>query len=68
MAGKLTGAGGGGCALVLLPPSGMSTPPTDVEAQIAVLTQLLIQKGFTSIEANIAEPGIRLEYFQTEPG
>jgi len=70
LAGKLTGAGGGGCALVLLPPSGMSTPngnQEDCEAQIAVLTQLLNQKGFTSIEANIAEPGIKLEsFFQTE--
>merc|ERR1712062_850816 len=64
LAGKLTGAGGGGCALVLLPPSGMSThnEREDNEAQIAVLKQLLNQKGFTSIETNLVENGIKLEY------
>ena len=71
LAGKLTGAGGGGCALVLLPPSGISTPNSsqeDCDAQIAVLKQLLNLKGFTSTETNISEPGIKLEYFQIEPG
>merc|ERR1711990_1323868 len=64
LAGKLTGAGGGGCAFVLLPPSGMTTmnDREDNEAQIAVLKQLLNQKGFTSIETNLAENGIKLEY------
>ena len=34
----------------------------DNEAQIAVLKQLLNQKGFTSIETNLVENGIKLEY------
>merc|ERR1711892_15534 len=64
LASKLTGAGGGGCAIVLLPPSGLSrqNEREDNDAQIAVLKQLLNQKGFTSIETNLAESGIRLEY------
>ena len=66
LASKLTGAGGGGCAIVLLPPSGLSrqSEREDNDAQIAVLKQLLNQKGFTSIETNLAESGIRLEYVQ----
>ena len=66
LASKLTGAGGGGCAIVLLPPSGLSrqNEREDNDAQIAVLKQLLNQKGFTSIETNLAESGIRLEYVQ----
>jgi len=65
---KLTGAGGGGCAMVLLPPSGMSTPSStseELDVQIAVLQQLLNQKGFTSIESTIAEDGIRLDHYES---
>jgi len=48
--------------------SGMSTPNStseELEVQIAVLQQLLNQKGFTSIESTIAEDGIRLDHYES---
>lgn len=56
--------------LILLPPSGMSTPSgsvEDTEANISMLNHLFTQQGFRPMEANIAEPGVRLESIQTEP-
>jgi len=46
----------------------MSTPNStseELEVQIAVLQQLLNQKGFTSIESTIAEDGIRLDHYES---
>lgn len=52
---KLTGAGGGGCAFVLLPPN------TDV-ARILSLQDDLRSAGFETMECEVGKNGVELEY------
>ena len=52
---KLTGAGGGGCALALL------RPETDL-ATIKQVKEALSREGFVAFEANVGCPGVVLEF------
>lgn len=55
LAGKLTGAGGGGCAFVLLPAAG------EGEAQEAALTATLTAKGFHCFSTRVGGDGVAVE-------
>jgi mevalonate kinase len=78
---KLTGAGGGGCALTLLPPSNphhtfSSQPSTHLlftvalsESELMQLREALQQQGFTSFCTEIGVPGVGFrEHFSAKNG
>ncbi|RKP11609.1 GHMP kinase, partial [Piptocephalis cylindrospora] len=52
---KLTGAGGGGCSLTLLPPS----HDKDASSTEAAMHKALEEQGFPSWQVDIAGPGVR---------
>lgn len=55
-AGKLTGAGGGGYAYILLPPD------TDNNKSIKVLTEQLEEKGFHVKMTSLGGSGVKIEH------
>ena len=55
---KLTGAGGGGCALTLLPPRGEGNH--DVEARVAAVMTSMRAAGFSCFETGLGGHGLLL--------
>lgn len=52
--GKLTGAGGGGYAFILL-------PPNILEEVVAIITKQLIAEGFNVIRTKLGTNGVKIE-------